>query len=66
MIEGVIDGKDVPADVADLVPYKSSCPRIRLPQVAPSPNPSTSGGKTFTAGNGHASPSEAGHGVLWL
>lgn len=66
VIEGVIDGKDVPADVADLVPYKSSCPRIRLPQVAPSPNPSTSGGKTFTAGNGHASPSEAGYGVLWL
>lgn len=66
-IEGAIEGKNVPADVADLVPYKSPCPRIRLPQVAPSPNQSVSGGKTFTTGNGHASPaSEAGHGVLWL
>lgn len=64
VIEDVIEGKDAPANIADLIPYKSSSLHV---QGAPSRNPSTSGARTFTTGNGHASPaSEAGHGILWL
>lgn len=67
VIEGVIEGKDVPADISDLIPYKASCPRIRSSQVTPSSGQSTGSGKSFAAGNGHTSNgSDAGHGVLWL
>ncbi|EUC30313.1 hypothetical protein COCCADRAFT_28788 [Bipolaris zeicola 26-R-13] len=67
VIEGVIEGKDVPTNISDLIPYKASCPRIRSSQVAPSFGQSTGSGKNFAAGNGHTSNgSEAGHGILWL
>jgi hypothetical protein len=67
VIEGVIEGKGVPTDISDLIPYKSSSTRIRLSQVTPSLSQPASSGKTFATGNGHASHgNEPGHGVLWL
>ncbi|KNG50755.1 hypothetical protein TW65_01733 [Stemphylium lycopersici] len=66
VVEGVIDGNEVPADVAHLVPYQSPCPQIRLPQLTYT-GQSAGGGKSFPAGNGHTVPSnEVRHGVLWL
>lgn len=58
VVEGVINGRDVPEDVADLFPYKSPSPLVRLPKVTMDP-------RTTSAGN-CSSSTESGCGVLWL
>jgi hypothetical protein len=58
VVEGAIDGKDVPEDVAELFPYKSPSPLIRLSKVTKDP-------RTTNAGNGSSSR-ESGCGVQWL
>ena len=64
IVEDMIDGKDIPDNVADLFPYKSASPHIRTPQIALA---NSSVGSIAVTGNGDTGkPSEPGCGVLWL
>jgi hypothetical protein len=56
VVEGAIAGKEVPNNVAELMPYKSPSSLIRLPKV-------NSSAQNTSAGT-HAS--ESGYGILWL
>jgi hypothetical protein len=64
VVEEAIDGKDAPENVAELFPYRSPSPHIRLPST-----PGTSNGVDGmkTGSNGYGSgPGESRCGVLWL
>jgi hypothetical protein len=64
IVQEVIDGKAVPGNVAELFPYRSPSPHIRLP---PTSGTTTGVEGTHSVGNGNGSrPGETGYGVLWL
>ena len=64
VVQATVDGKDVPENVADLFPYQSASPHLRMSQVA---LPNRSLGSAATSGNGDAGKAgESGCGVLWL
>jgi hypothetical protein len=56
VVEGAIDGKEVPDSVAELMPYKSPSSLIRLSKVNPNAQNMSPGTKA----------SESEYGVLWL
>ncbi|KAI2477492.1 CaiA Acyl-CoA dehydrogenase [Pyrenophora tritici-repentis] len=63
-VEGIMDGKDVPENVASLFPYQSASPHIRMPQIALA---NSGVGSISTTGNGDPGKAgEPGCGVLWL
>ncbi|KAG9187183.1 hypothetical protein G6011_05054 [Alternaria panax] len=64
VVEEVIDGKAVPGNVADLFPYRSTSPHVRLP---PSSGTAIGFEGTHVVGNGNGDGSgETGCGVLWI
>ncbi|KAF1945138.1 hypothetical protein EJ02DRAFT_339304 [Clathrospora elynae] len=66
VVEGLIDDKDVPANAANLFPYKSSSPSLRLANIKLESPPMSAEG-TFPIGDsGSTKPSEFGSDVLWL